>query len=108
MINGVNDLLSNTYSEYPTLSVPYSTHLTNYDPIHAMLVKKHQQSISPPEKIIIDNTDDVKSLEEFCKKYGIMAMNFGNLPSKAVLNMLKKKMGIIETPQPSKKIILND
>jgi hypothetical protein len=35
-------------------------------------------------------------LEEFCKSHGILGVNFKNMNPKAVLNMLKNKIGVKE------------
>ena len=59
------------------------------------------------------NKSDVEELESFCKKYGILGVNFGRMNPRAVLQMLKSKMGIYNaesfTPpaDTSKKTLLN-
>lgn len=69
------------------------------DPIHQLFVKKHETSVNNS----IDNSYseqyncvDIAELEEFCLKYGIIGVNFGNMNPKQTLNMLKRKMGIKE------------
>lgn len=42
---------------------------------------------------------DVKKLEEFCKKMGIVGFNCGNMSPLAALALLKTKLGIPEEPQ---------
>jgi len=42
--------------------------------------------------------DDVVALEEFCRKYGIVGVNFGNMSPRSTLKMLKGKMGIVDNP----------
>jgi len=101
----------NGYEEYPELNNPYDNmgkydplsalSLTKHDPIHAMLVKRKQQRDSGEEPLppkVEYNNEDVKALEEFCNKHGILGFSVGNMHPKAALMMLKSKMGIIETP----------
>lgn len=93
--------------EYKNIPNPYEN-MAGYDPIHALFLKRKQQQDNgenlPPIKQYSD--DDIKALEEFCNKYGILACNFGNMHPKAALQMLKSKMGIIENNPPTKKILL--
>lgn len=101
----------NDYEEYPDINNPYNNigkydplsalSLTKHDPVHAMLVKRKQQrdcgeELLPPT--VEYKNEDVKALEEFCNRYGIVAMNFGRMNPQIALKMLKSKMGIQETP----------
>ena len=101
----------NGYEEYPELNNPYDNmgkydplsalSLTKHDPIHAMLVKRKQQRDNGEEPILPAveyKNEDVKALEEFCNKYGIVAMNFGRMNPQIALKMLKAKMGIQGSP----------
>ena len=107
--------------EYPELNNPYNNmgkydplsalSLIKNDPIHAFLVKRKQQQDSGEEPLLPKveyNNDDIKALEEFCNKHGILGMNCGSMNPRSVLNMLKSKMGIVETPNQvsSKKQLL--
>ena len=50
--------------------------------------------------------DDVRELQEYCQKRGIIGVNFGNRNPKAVLQMLKARMG--ERSEPiSKRGLIN-
>ena len=51
------------------------------------------------------NPDDIQELEEFCHRRGIVGINFNGMNPKAVLQMLKGRLGIQE--QPVKKGILH-
>ena len=52
------------------------------------------------------NEDDMKELQEYCAKRGILGVNFGNRNPKAVLQMLKARMG--ERSEPTiKRGLLN-
>ena len=48
---------------------------------------------------------DMQELQDFCSKRGIIGVNFNGMNPKAVLKMLKTRMGITE--QTSKRGILN-
>jgi len=76
------------------------------DPIHAMFLKRKKQELGEENidlKPIEHNKSEVNELEEFCKKYGILAANFGNIPPSTALRILKNKMGIYEDPNLNKK-----
>jgi hypothetical protein len=94
---------ANMNDEYRTISNPFES-LTKYDPIHAMFLKKKQQEMLPD--VIKHNQSDVEELQEFCKRYGIAAINCGNMHPKAAMQMLKRKLGIIETPEKTVERIL--
>lgn len=52
------------------------------------------------------NEDDMRELQEYCAKRGILGVNFGNRNPRAVLQMLKARMG--ERSEPiNKRGILN-
>jgi hypothetical protein len=80
--------------------------VNNNDPIHAMFLKRNKVELGE-ENIDLTplehNKSDIVELEEFCKKYGILAANFGNISPSVALRMLKGKMGIYEEPNLNKK-----
>jgi len=41
---------------------------------------------------------DIKELEDFCKKMGVLGFGCGTMHPKAALRMLKARMGIQDTP----------
>jgi len=90
----------NGFDEYPEIrNSPQN--MGNYDPIHAMLVKRKQQRDNGEEPLLPKveyKNEDVKALEEFCQKYGIIGFSTGTMSPVIALRMLKSKMGIIETP----------
>lgn len=50
--------------------------------------------------------NDMKELQEYCQKHGILGVNFGNRNPRAVLQMLKARMG--ERSEPiNKRGLLN-
>lgn len=71
--------------------------IPEFDPYKLLLKRKQQQDDSTLSPKIEYNLDDVKELEEFCVKYGILGINFKNMNPKSILNMLKSKMGVIDT-----------
>jgi hypothetical protein len=48
------------------------------------------------------NEDDLKELQEYCAKRGIIGVNFGGRNPKAVLQMLKARMGERSEPVSKK------
>lgn len=84
------------------------------DPVYQMMLnKKHQLNNSNidalPPKIEYSN-NDIKELEDFCRKNGIIGFNCGNMHPKMALKILKSKMGIPHVEEyntnNNKKIIL--
>lgn len=78
-----------------------------YDPIHSLLVRRKQErDFGQLPSVDVHSKDDVRALEEFCRKYGILGGNFGNMSPKGVLAMLKSKMGIKPELTENRKILL--
>ncbi|MHA1989102.1 MAG: hypothetical protein ACW98D_20970 [Promethearchaeota archaeon] len=76
-----------------------------FDP-YKLLLKRKSFSDNPMNipKVSFEELD-IKALEAFCKQHGIMGMNFGNMDPKAVLRMLKAKMGVIEEASDKKMLL---
>ena len=84
--------------DYRTVNNPFAS-IANYDPIHAMFLKRKKQEVDGVDLTVKEhNMDDVVALEEFCRKYGIVGVNFGNMSPRSTLKMLKGKMGIVDNP----------
>ena len=71
-----------------------------FDPYKAMLDKKKMEDGEP---IDTSNTQkwpaaDVKALEDFCAKHGILGYNCGRMSPIAALSMLKKQLGFDDRP----------
>lgn len=72
-----------------------------FDP-HAMMVKKHKIETG---EVPVDTTnktnypeEDIKELEDFCKKFNIIGFNFGTMPPKLALARLKAMVGYDDRP----------
>lgn len=66
-----------------------------FDPHQLMIKKKLTDSgVNIPRQSWPDK--DVKTLEDFCLKYGIIGFNCGKMSPIAALAMLKQKLGVIE------------
>ncbi len=76
-----------------------------FDP-YKLLLKQKSLSDDPKRipKVYFDECD-IKALETFCNQHGIMGMNFGNMDPKAVLRMLKTKMGVLEEVSDKKMLL---
>ena len=73
---------------------------TGFDPYKVMVKKKEADDGKP-----IDTSDsvkwpaeDIKVLEDFCQKHGIVGFNCGKMSPLAALAMLKNMMGIADGP----------
>lgn len=77
--------------------------IPEFDPYQMLLKRKQCQDDPTFIPKIEHNQEDVKELEEFCTKYGILGLNFKNMNPKAILNMLKSKMGVLDTESILKK-----
>jgi len=83
-------------------NIPVST----FDP-YQMMVKKNKSDYEENIPDVVQyNQEDIKALEEFCAKHNIVGFNFGRMNPRAALNMLKAKMGVVEST-PSPKQLLN-
>ncbi len=95
------------FSEYPTMPSmeqviarrsPTVIKDGAFDPHQLMLKKKLTDSGESvdltPKQSWPDR--DIKTLEDFCLKYGIVGYNCGRMSSVAALAMLKQKLGVIE------------
>ena len=87
--------------------------IPSFDP-YSMLVQRMNDKRATETEEFVDgvlnysqvNLDDVKELEDFCKKHNIIGVNFGVNNPKAVLERLKKSIGYVDhTP---KKQLLRD
>ena len=75
------------------------------DPIFQSLVRRKKQgedTILPPIQQFAQ--EDINELELFCRKYGILGFNCGNMHPRAALRMLKMRMGV---PIEEKPIVEN-
>jgi len=106
-----SEQLSFEFSEYPEMPSLLSKVIQNkqvvsddtFDPHKLMMKKKLTDS-----GVTVDNTPiqtwpekDIKALEDFCLKYGIIGFNCGKMHPIAALGMLKQQLGVIE-PHESK------
>ena len=95
------------FSEYPTMPSmeqvigqrsPTVIKDGAFDP-HQLMVKKKitdsGESVDLTPKHSWPN-QDIKALEDFCLKYGIVGFNPGRMSPIAALSMLKQKLGVIE------------
>ncbi len=103
---GMGNLQAMMVMRQQNASVPASN---AFDPYQAMLRRK-QSNVSDESGYI--NTEvtqydpkDIHALEEFCQKYGIVGFNCGKMSPKAALQMLKKRIGVIDEVVNNKKIL---
>ena len=75
--------------------------LPGFDP-HALMVKKNKiekgEILPDTTPVVKHNEEDVKALEDFCTKHGILGVNYGNRPPAVVLALLKQQMGYTGVP----------
>lgn len=83
--------------------------LPAFDP-HAMLLKRiaDKKNMEQQQNIVVEpyREEDVKELEMFCKKYGILGISTKTTNPRYVIMLLKKRLGLIEDKN-SNKILLN-
>lgn len=82
-----------------------------FDPYQAMLRRK-QSNVSDDtgyinSEVVQYDPKDIQALEEFCQRYGIVGFNCGKMNPKAALQMLKKRIGVIDEVINNKKILLD-
>ena len=74
--------------------------VSGFDP-HAIMVKKKEIDGGVVEDTTPKQTwpeKDVKTLEDFCAKHGILGFNCGRMSPIAAMAMLKQKIGIVDGP----------
>ena len=65
-----------------------------FDPYQAMLKKKNQETAPvDPETVQSWPAEDVKQLQDYCQKMGIVGFSSGRMSPIAALAMLKQKFG---------------
>lgn len=82
---------------YPAGHSPMTEKLPGFDPLQLMMKKKHQEESDDIPDVVKHNEDGIKELEEFCKQHNIMGFNCGRMNPKAALEMLKAKVGYVES-----------
>lgn len=99
------------FINYNTSNLPYNSHCTNnlpsFDPV-ALLMKRKQQEDLPNMGVMEYNQDDILELEDFCRKHNILGVNFGRSNPKSILNMLKNKIGHLQSESSTPKKLLMD
>lgn len=83
-------------SEYPS-----------FDPYQLLMRRKQMQDNPHDFPVMQYDLKDIHELEEFCRQYNILGFNCGKMNPKAALNMLKRKVGVINEHIPIKKILLD-
>jgi hypothetical protein len=68
----------------------------DFDPHKLMMKKKDilDGNVFEPEQKWPEK--DIKTLEEFCKKYGIVGFNCGRMSPIAALSLLRQNLGIVD------------
>lgn len=74
---------------------PTSYKSNGFDPYKSMIDRKNGNYV-PQEDIKSWPEEDIKNLEDFCKKYGLIGVSCGKMPPSVVLHMLKQKMGVLD------------
>ncbi len=72
------------------------------DPIHALLMRKRNVHVTENLPVISHPTEDIRQLEEFCNQHGIIGFSCGKISPRIALQMLKSKMGVIDTENYNK------
>lgn len=75
-----------------------STGQTAIDPYQMMVNRKNANAEGALAPVQTWPEEDVKKLEEFCKKMGVVGFNCGNMNPLAALALLKNKLGVVDTP----------
>jgi hypothetical protein len=89
--------LANRIATKSQTTTPTTPPPGTFDPYKAMLKKKEAES-APVDPSIIQTwpDEDVKRLEDFCKKMGIFGFSAGRMSPIAALALLKQKLGVVD------------
>lgn len=116
----MNEQLSLEFDEYPTAKIPDFNQMMSqkvetikaggFDPHKLMVQKKLNDSGEYVDTTPKQNwpEKDIKTLEDFCSKYGIMGFNCGRMSPIAALGLLKQKLGLIDSPSITERIPYSD
>lgn len=66
------------------------------DPYRMMLGRKAENAAEATAPVQSWPVEDIKKLEEFCLKHGIVGFNTGRLPPSVALGLLKAKLGMVD------------
>lgn len=75
---------------------------TTIDPYEMMVRRKQENEGEVTRPVQTWPEADVKKLEDFCAKMGILGINCGSIPPLVILQMLKNKFGIMDETDMSK------
>lgn len=70
--------------------------IPEFDPFQLMMSKMNSSDITQNHTVISYADEDLLELQEFCKQHNIMGINFKNRNPKAILHMLKQKIGVLD------------
>lgn len=97
---GFEEYTDMPHSLIPDFNQVVAKKFGGFDP-HAIMVKKKEVDSGAVEDTTPKQTwpeQDVKTLEDFCAKHGILGFNCGRMSPIAAMAMLKQKIGIIDGP----------
>ena len=80
--------------------------IKEYEPVNGFDPIKALTRVGRPQDAEPFDGEGLAELESFCQKHGILAANFGNMPPRAALKMLKDRIGQPITEQ-TKRTLLN-
>jgi len=80
--------------------------IKEYEPVNGFDPIKALNRVGRPQDAEPFDGEGLAELESFCQKHGILAANFGNMPPRAALKMLKDRIGQPITEQ-TKRTLLN-
>jgi hypothetical protein len=105
--------MSEELESYPEMPLDFSTFVANkmatktsaenkssVDPYQMMVNRKKLEAgemVEMPEAVYWPESD-MKALNDFCEKHGILGFNCGRMSPIAALAFLKNKMGIVDGP----------
>ena len=69
---------------------------TGFDPAKAFMDRKRHEDDPSQLPTVEYDPEDIKALEDFCKKNGIVGFSAGKMNPKAALRMLKQQVGSAE------------
>ena len=95
-----------TEQTFNTLHLGSFAPIKEYEPVNGFDPIKSLKRVGRPQDETPFDGEGLAELEAFCQKHGILAANFGNMNPRAVLKMLKDRVGQTITEQ-SKRGLLN-
>ena len=90
---------------YTTQHLQAFAPIKEYEPVNGFDPIKSLKRVGRPQDETPFDGEGLAELEAFCQKHGILAANFGNMPPREALKLLKARIGQPITEQTKRELL---